>query len=240
MMSLATIAGMSVVAIVAAAIGTANPPATDRGAIEAIVRDYILANPEIIPEALEKLQERQEAELVRSRRTELEAPFGGAWAGAKDADVVLVEFFDYSCEHCRRSVADVNRLLAEDKKLKIVFRELPILGDDSDAAAKVSLAAAKQGRFLDFHQRMYSAGHPEERTLAKVRKAAGVTEPLDTAELSREIQKNIALAQALNLTGTPSFVVGDRILRGAVGYDDLKQAIATVRDRRAGSASRLR
>jgi protein-disulfide isomerase len=195
-----------------------------------VVRDYILNHPEIIPEAMKRLQDRETGKLVSAHRSALQTPFPGAWAGARDADVTLVMFSDYSCGYCRASVPDVDRLLREDKKLRIVWRELPILGPGSDQAARVSLAAAKQGKYLDFHRRMFAAGTPSAAKLATVSKAAGVDAAgARGADIEREIDANIALARTLGLTGTPSFIVGDRVLMGAVGYDELKKAVSEAR-----------
>ncbi len=225
--------GAAVMALVGGAVSA--PVATDRAAIEQVVRDYILAHPEIIPEAMNRLQQRETGKLVDSSRVEIETPFSGAWAGAKDADVTLVEFFDYACGYCRQAVPDIDRLLAEDKKLRVVFRELPILGPGSEEAAKASLVAAKQGRFLDFHRKMYAAGRPAAATIAQARKASGIAAGGDgSADIAAEVEKNIGLARTLNLTGTPSFVVGDQVLNGAVGYEALKKAIAAERAAKKG------
>lgn len=202
----------------------------DRASIEAVVRDYILAHPEIIPEAMKRLQQRDTEKLVAANRSAIRTPFSGAWAGARDADVTLVMFSDYSCGYCRASVADVDRLLAEDKKLRVVWRELPILGAGSDLAARAGLAAAKQGKYLDFHRRMFAAGAPNPAKLATVGKASGVDLTVARgADIDREIEANVALARTLGLTGTPTFVVGDQMLMGAVGYDELRKAVAEAR-----------
>ena len=225
-------------AAVAAAGGMASGESVapkDKAAIESVVRDYILAHPEIIPEAMAKLQRHETGKLVSGSRKELETPFSGAWAGARDGDVTLVEFFDYACGFCRQAVPDVERLLAEDKRLRIVFRELPILGPGSDEAAKASLVAAKQGKFLDFHRRMYAAGRPTNATITKARDQSGVKAGGEaSADIAAEVGRNIELARSLNLTGTPSFVVGDQVLNGAVGYDALKKAVAEARAAKAG------
>lgn len=229
-------AGAAGMAAMTAGSGVADP---GRAKIEAIVRDYILAHPEIIPEAMKKLQDRETGKLVADNRAALEKPFAGAWAGAKDGDIVLVEFFDYACGYCRASVADLDRLLAEDKQLKVVFRELPILGEGSEIAARASLSAAKQGRFMDFHRRMYAAGAPDAGKVAQAQQMAGldaakVAADAGGADVAAEIDGNIGLARGLGLSGTPSFVVGHRFLSGAVGYDALKQAIAEARAAKAG------
>jgi len=202
----------------------------NRAAIETVVRDYILNHPEIIPEAMKRLQERDAANMLASNRKALETPFPGAWAGARDGDATLVMFSDYSCGFCRSSVPDIERLLAEDKKLKIVWRELPILGPGSELAAREALAAAGQGKYMAFHRRMFAAGPPDAVKLANVSRAVGLTAGIRSrAEIDREIENNLALARTLGLTGTPSFVVGDRLLMGAVGYEALKKAVAEAR-----------
>jgi protein-disulfide isomerase len=221
--------------------GSAIPPAgadqfskPQRDAIDAMVRQYILDHPEIIPEAINRLQEREVTKLLDSNRQEIETPFGSAWAGNPDGDVVMVEFFDYACPYCRASKADVDRLLAEDKKLKVVYRDFPVLGPASDEAAMASLSAAQQGRYKAFHNAMFAAGRPSrEKVIATVRQArldeARTARDLGTDAHKAEIQKNLDLGRALGLTGTPAYVVGNRILSGAVGYDEMKKAIADAR-----------
>jgi protein-disulfide isomerase len=199
-----------------------------------LVRSYLLEHPEIIPEAMQRLQARESAQLVGTHRLALETPFAGGWAGAKDGDVVLVEFFDYACAYCRKSNADVDRLLREDPKLKMVWREWPVLGPDSEAAAQVSLTAAKQGRFKPFHDRMFALGRPTSVTIAQAQQALGIpAASVDQVRASgaarTELGRNYELARALNASGTPTFVVGDQVLQGAVGYDRLKAAIAEAR-----------
>ncbi|QAY79700.1 DsbA family protein [Sphingosinicella sp. BN140058] len=206
----------------------------DRAEIEKVVHAYLLEHPEVLPEAMERLQEREAGQAVAANRAAYETPFAGAWAGAKDADVTLVEFFDYSCGYCRRSNADVARLLAEDKKLKVVWREWPVLGPDSEKAAQVSLAAAKAGKFHPYFERLYGLGRPTDRSIEQAARDVGVTAQMvqqlvSSGEARAELGKNYQLAQAVRGNGTPVFVVGDKVLHGAVGYDALKKAIADAR-----------
>ncbi|HEX6375301.1 MAG TPA: DsbA family protein [Allosphingosinicella sp.] len=195
------------------------------------VRDYLLQNPEIIPEAMDRLREREAAKMVSANRAALETPFAGAWAGAADGDVVLVEFFDYACAYCRKSNADVDRLLREDSRLKVVWREWPVLGPDSEAAARASLAAARAGRFKPFHDRLFAAGRPTPGALGQARAAVGLTADLPTDAADQELAKNFQLARDIEATGTPTFVVGDKILQGAVGYEALRDAVKAARGR---------
>lgn len=119
---------------------------SNRAVTERIVHDYILNNPEIIPQAMERLQAERVAAAIDGQRRAIEMPFSGAWAGAADGDVTLTVFTDYACTYCRASVADIDRLLREDRRLKVVFRELPILSQDSEIAARFALSAARSGR----------------------------------------------------------------------------------------------
>jgi protein-disulfide isomerase len=195
------------------------------------VRDYLLQNPEILPEAMARLRDREAARAVSANRTPLETPFAGAWAGAADGDVVLVEFFDYACGYCRKSNADVERLLREDPRLKVVWREWPVLGPDSEAAARASLAAARAGRFKPFHDSLFAAGRPSAEAVAKARAAIGLSGDLPAAAADAELGRNFQLARNLEATGTPTFVVGDQIFQGAVGYEALRDAIKEARSK---------
>ena len=195
------------------------------------IRSYLLEHPEILPEAMERLQAREMSQAVRQNRASLERPFHGAWAGAADGDVVLVEFFDYACGYCRASNPDIERLLREDRRLKVVWREYPVLGPASEVAALHSLAAARANRFKAFHDRLYAAGRPTEASIEAARAASGIAHPTFTDEYRAELESNYRLARSIGATGTPTFVIGDRVLQGAVGYDALKSAIAAARAR---------
>ncbi|MBV7255402.1 DsbA family protein [Pacificimonas sp. WHA3] len=208
---------------------------SERAEIEAIVRDYILENPEIIPEAINNLQRREVARMIDSNRDEIQTPFEGAWAGNPDGDVILVEFFDYNCPYCRKGNDDVQRLLKEDENLKVVWRDFPVLGPESRRAAMASLSAAKQGKYRRFHDRMFSDPRRlDQDKLFEVIRGAGLNEVTTAGDLKRdaldkEIDANLSLGRALGIGGTPAYVIGDRILEGAVGYHAMKEAIDAAR-----------
>ena len=221
----------------AAAVGAiqattpSQPVATnDRVAIEKIVRDYILDHPEILPEAMQRLQAREVAKAVNANRQRIETPFAGAWEGAANGDVTLVQFFDYNCGYCRAALPDIDRLLKEDPKLKVVYREFPVLGPESEEAARASLAAAKANKYAAFHRALYAGGRPDARAVEKAAKDLGINLAFASDPAAQaEIDANLALARPLALSGTPSWVIGDRVLSGHVGYDALKEAIADAR-----------
>ena len=195
-----------------------------------LVREALLSNPEMIMEAGDALRDKQFAQTLAPIRASLETPFHSSWKGAAKPDVTMTYFFDYACGYCRQSNPDIERLLAEDKGLRVVYRELPILGPESVEAARVSLAASKAGKFAQYHDALYAAGRPAPETIAMAARAAGVpAQPVEDPAQEAELRANMGLADQLGATGTPLFVVGDRVINSAVGYDELKKAVAAAR-----------
>ncbi|BBE00049.1 DsbA family protein [Sphingobium amiense] len=233
-----TLGGFAFIAAAAsAALATQAPAAvspTDKAAIERIVHDYILDHPEIIPQAVEKLQAKRMSSTIEASRSTLEKPYAGAWEGAAAPDVTVVEFFDYACGYCRASLPDLAKLVGSDAKVRVVYRELPILSDESGEAAKVSLLAAEKGQYMPYHKALYAAGKVTRDTIVAAAAKAGITKTEAEAAIASnrynaEIASNIALAQKLQASGTPTFVIGDQVLNGAVGYDALKEGVAAAR-----------
>ena len=195
-----------------------------------IVRQGMLADPKILSDTVDALRNAQYAPVLAANRAAIETPFASSWKGAAKPEVTLVEFFDYACPYCKASNPAVDRLLQEDKGLRVVYRELPILGPDSVTAARLSLEASKLGRFGQFHDALWAAGRPAPETIATAAQSAGITpSPPQDAAIETELAQNRNLAGELGATGTPLFVVGDRVMNGAVGYDMLKDAIAKAR-----------
>ena len=202
----------------------------DRAAIEAVVRDYILTHPEILPEAMERLQSKGAARQVADNRGGLETPFPGAVLGNPRGTITLVEFTDYACGYCRQSMADVRALIAAHPDLRIVVRELPILSPASTEAAKMALTAAAQGKYAAFHDAMFAGSRPDAASIAAAARTAGVDPAGAGAGVSEELANNLDLARKLGINGTPAWVVGDRLLVGAVGREALEKAIAEARE----------
>ena len=197
-----------------------------------IVRQGMLHDPQILPDPDQALRDAQFAPILAANRTALETPFGSSWKGASKPEVTLVEFFDYACPYCKASNPAVDRLLQEDKGLRVVYRELPILGDNSVAAARLSLTASKAGRFAKFHDTLWAAGRPAPETIAVASSAAGIPpQPVKDPAVEAELRRNFQMAGQLGATGTPLFVVGDRVTNSAVGYDTLKKMIADAREK---------
>ncbi len=195
-----------------------------------IVRQGLLSDPNILSDTVEALREAQYAPVLAANRGAIETPFASSWKGAAQPQVTLVEFYDYACPYCKASNPHLDRLLREDPGLRIVYRELPILGPDSLTAARASLEASKAGRFAQFHDALWAAGRPAPDTIAAASQAADVAaNPPQDPLVEAELKRNYTLAGQLGATGTPLFVVGDKVLNGAVGYEALKQAIAEAR-----------
>ena len=195
-----------------------------------IVRAGLISEPQILEEGSDALRDQRAAKALTPIRAALEVPFYSSWEGAVRPDVTMTYFFDYACGYCRKSNPDIERLLKEDKGLRVVYRELPILGPDSVAAARVSLAASKAGRFGRYHDTLYDAGRPSPETVAIAGNAAQIKpEQARDPAIEAELQKNMQLAGQLGATGTPLFVIGDRVINAAVGYEKLKEAVAAAR-----------
>ena len=216
------------------ASAAAGMSATDRKATEAVVRAYILEHPEILTEAAQILEQRALAKRLDSAGDALTTAFAGAVAGNPQGDVTLVEFTDYNCGFCRSSVADVQKMIGTDKNLRVVFREVPILSATSRDASRWALAAAKQGKHKAFHDAMFAGEKPNETSIRAAAQKAG----LDMAKaevdasseaVAAEIEANLAMMRKLGVGGTPTFIIGDQIMEGALGYDALTQAVADAR-----------
>lgn len=212
----------------------ASPASADRAAIEKVVHDYILAHPEVLPKAMENLQKQETAKQLAGVQDDIEVPFPGAVLGNPDGKVTLVEFSDFACTYCKQSEADVAALVAANPDLKVVVRQLPILSEQSADAARMGLAAARQGRYAAFHHAMYAAGRPDPASIAAAARSAGIDlaraqKDISSPEIEKEIQANLEFARELGFNGTPSWVIGEEVHAGAVGRDVLAEAIAKAR-----------
>lgn len=207
-----------------------------RAATEAIVRAYILEHPEIITEAVTILQKREVTKRLDSAGPALTKAFPGAVGGNPDGAVTLTMFTDYNCGFCRASIADVNRIVAANGDVRVVYRELPILSPTSRDAARWALAAAKQGKYKAFHDAMFAAGPANAQTIRAAAQRAGLNlaqaeRDAASPEIAAEIDANLAMMQQVGFNGTPTFVVGGQMLEGALGFDALNAAIEKARKR---------
>jgi protein-disulfide isomerase len=231
-----------------AALAQASPPPlseAQRRQFEALIRDYLVKNPEVIQEALTELDRRQKDEERKARLKIVQDKTGPLYSsphhavlGNPQGDVTLVEFFDYNCGFCKRALADLQKMLAEDKNVRVILKDFPVLGPGSTEAALVALAAKEQlkgDRFLAFHARLLSTRGQVGRAQAlDAARDSGadmnkLVRDLDSPAYRGAIEQTIQIADALGLTGTPSYVVGEDIVVGAVGYSELKQRVDNIR-----------
>jgi protein-disulfide isomerase len=209
------------------------------------VHDYLMAHPDVIMQSVNQLEARQRAKdetdlqaIVKSRSDEIFRDAATPVSGNPNGDVTLVEFFDYNCPYCRQVVSVMIKAEEADPQLRIAYKEFPILGPNSTFAAKAALAANKQGKYVAFHRALYQVrGAVDPGKVKEVAMAAGLDMDRLNADMADPaieamIAKNVALAQALRINGTPGFVIGDQILRGATNFEALQTMIRTAREHR--------
>ncbi len=227
----------------ARAQSASDTPVLTEEQVQQIVRDYILENPEVIIEAVQsyrakqKLAEEQQrtAALVAKREEIFNDPLAPT-NGVTDADVTIVEFFDYQCGYCKKIFPDMMAVMAQDKKIKVVFKELPILGPESVVAARAALAAKKQGKYMDFHVALMDlrGSLSEKRILQTAEEvgldAAQLAADMDDPEIGAYLRANLELANQVGINGTPSLFVGETFVPGYIDRDTLVSLIAKARE----------
>lgn len=210
--------------------------------IEEIVRDYLIRNPEVLIEALtiyqqhQKMAEEREQKLaVIERGEELARDPNSPVIGNPDGDVVIVEFFDYRCPYCRRVADDLRQTVEGDGKVRLVMKEYPILGAPSVRAARAALAAARQGKYEAYHfALMTQPGDMSDPHLKRVAKEVGLDverlfEDMEDEAIDAMLQRNVALAEAIGVRGTPAFVFGDTLVPGAIDAETMRRLIDEAR-----------
>jgi protein-disulfide isomerase len=231
-----------VIAALSAVPARAQAPGVPREVIEQVIREYLLRHPEVIVESLRRAQQR-EREVARAEaraavlahRQALSHDPGSPVGGNPAGDVTVVEFFDYRCPHCRRMVPVIKTLLAEDPGVRLVYKELPILGEESVLAARAALAARGQGKYVEAHDRLMAETGPLTRAAVLATLAAigldgeRLRADMDAPELATLIGRELALAQALGIDGTPAFVIGSELVVGAVDLGTLRDLIGRAR-----------
>jgi len=221
-----------------------SPP--QRTEIEKIIKDYLLAHPEVLQEAMAELEKKQqvaESEKARSAiKNHSEALFNSprqVVLGNPQGDVTFVEFFDYNCGYCKRALNDMVELMSKDPKLKVVLKEFPVLGPSSVEAAQVAVAVRMQDKtgkkYLEFHQKLLTGrGQVDKAKAIAAAKEVGldvarIEKDIKSDEVSKTLEESMKLAEALGLNGTPSYVIGNDVVIGAVGLATLSQKIQAAR-----------
>ncbi len=221
--------------------------ADQRGEIERIVKEYLLSHPELLQDVMAELEKRQTVAETEKHRTAIKEYTGEIFSsprqvtlGNAQGDVTVVEFFDYNCGYCKRALSDMMELIKTDPQLKFVLKEFPVLGDGSVQAAHVAAAVRMQDKsggkkYLEFHQKLLGGRGQADKTRAlAIAKEAGfdlarIEKDMASEEVKAQIEESFKLAEALGLNGTPSYVVGNEVVVGAVGLNMLKEKVNTAR-----------
>ncbi|MFS8037891.1 DsbA family protein [Xanthobacter sp. AM11] len=214
-----------------------------------IIREYLVQNPEVLQEAISVLESRQmvaeasqRSKAVAELRPLLVSSPRGIVIGNPKGDVTLVEFFDYNCGYCKKALSDLQELIKQDPNLRVVLKEFPVLGQGSVEAAQVAVAVrlAAPDKYMAFHQALLgSRGQVDRAKALQVAKDVGIDpaaiqKQATSPELNATLDESMKIAEALALNGTPSYVVGDQVVIGAVGFDKLKAAVGEARKQQAG------
>ena len=229
------------------ALDLSNMSPAERDAFGAQVREYLLENPEVLVEAFQILEQQRELaeaqadiQLVEANKDELFND-GYSWVGGNpDGDITLVEFMDYRCGYCRRAVPEVAKLLKNDGNIRLVIKEFPILGEASMISSRFAVATlivAGDDAYKQVHDALLEfGGEPTEVTLRRLSDSLGldtdaVFAAMDSDEVTQQISQTRALAQKLNISGTPTFVLGTELLRGYLPADQMELIAQEVRER---------
>lgn len=219
----------------------------EKAAIEKIVREYLLKNPQVVREAMQALEQQEArdrrealAKNLKSLRTDIYNDITSPVAGNPNGDVTVVVFFDYNCGYCKTTLPDLDVLLKKDPQLRVIYKEFPILSNDSQFAAQAAMAAAKQGKYLEFHRALVSA---DSTTAASIRSISDrlkldylkLQADMKDPKLNEALLRNNSIASQLGISGTPAYIVGDEIIPGAIDAVALGNIVASERSKSSGA-----
>lgn len=237
------ILSIAAAAFLALPAGAAEFTAAQKQELGPLIREYLLSNPEVVRDAMEALERKQADAENTQRKSALSANAkdifhsdGDLVVGNPQGSVTMVEFFDYNCPYCKRSMPDVVKMTEIDADLRVVMKEFPILGPGSIYAARAALASHKQGKYWEYHRAMMAhEGRIDEAAADEIAKSVGLDlarlkKDMDAAGVAEVINGNMKLAEALSIQGTPAFIIDETVIPGAVGFDALAAAVKQVRD----------
>jgi protein-disulfide isomerase len=212
-----------------------------REAIEKVVREYLLRNPGIIRDAMQALQAQEEREKqqsvansMKSLESDIYSDPDSPVAGNPKGDVTIVVFFDYDCGYCKLTLPRLQTLLSKDHSIKLVYKEYPILGPQSRVAAQAALAANRQGKYDAFHYGLLESDRSSDDAIKRVSDRLGLNyatlqKDMNDPKLNEALERNLRLASALDINGTPAFIVGQQIIPGAIDMDSLAKIVSAER-----------
>lgn len=210
-------------------------------AIEKIVREYLVKNPELIREAMQALQAKEEkaksemiAKNLKTLKSEIYADQDSPTVGNPKGDVSVVVFFDYYCGYCRKTLPNLEHLTANDKSLRIIYKEFPIMSPQSEMVARAALAANRQGKYLEFHKALLETEAVGEEAVKMIAEKLNLNaeqfqKDMNDAKIAEALARNARLATSLEVAGTPAYIIGDQIIPGAIDTDSLSEIVAAER-----------
>ncbi|MFM9903596.1 MAG: DsbA family protein [Pyrinomonadaceae bacterium] len=213
----------------------------EKAAIEKIVREYLLKNPALIREAMQALevQDAKEKQLrsaasMTNLKSEIYSDPTSPVGGNPNGDVTIVVFFDYNCGYCKKTLPELQGIVAKDPSLRVIYKEFPILGPQSQTAAQAAMAAARQGKYVEFHNALIAADGAGEDVIKNISHKLGIDyaklqKDMIDLKLNQALDANLKLAEALDIQGTPAYIVGDQIIPGAIDADALGRLVGEQR-----------
>lgn len=221
---------------------------TDKKAIESIIREYLLKNPTLLREMVEALRDHDEKEqnqrassALKTHKELIYSDPDSPVSGNPNGDLTIVAFVDYNCGYCRSNLPIIKSLVAKDKMIRVIYKELPILGPSSEIAARGALAAHRQGKYVEFHDALFEARGAGELTVKAVATKLGLDQAILGKDMADQkvrsaIGRNRTLAAALGIEGTPAYIIGTQVIPGAVEADMLTQIVAEERSKLAAAS----
>lgn len=217
--------------------------AEQKAQLEQLMEQYLLNNGEIILQSVDNFRTQEEAQMEAKAEVTIQenlkvlASADAPDTGNPDGDITVIEFFDYNCGYCKRAVPDIQALIKEDKNVRFVFREMPILGPTSLTAAQWAVAAHKQDKYFEFHAAvMKHAGQKTESEMVKIAENLGLDveqmkKDANSETVKKQIETDMELARMIGINGTPAFIIDGKLFPGYLGPDGLKSAIESAREK---------
>ena len=221
-------------------VAATSVTADQRKVFEGVIRDYLLKEPIIIRQAIDRLRAQEEAAkkteaaaALKNNKDELFYDKSSPVGGNPQGDVTIVQFFDYNCGYCKRAAHNLRAVMKNDPNLRVIFKEFAILGPQSIKASRAALAAQKQGKYIEFYEGLMAGKADEDSVAALAHKLkmdySQLRKDMADPKIETALQNNYELANALGIKGTPVFVIGERVIPGAVGEEILTQLIKEER-----------
>jgi len=221
--------------------GSASAETMDKERVREIIKEYLFEEPQIIMEAVDKYRQDQQREQMENSALKLKEHLGFLTSaelpsvGSDNPDLTIIEFLDYNCGYCKRAFPDIQKLIEQDNKVRVVFIDMPVLGPTSKTASLWALAAYQQGKFFEYHKELMSfKGSKTEDKLAELAENVGLDveqmrKDVKSEKVNEMLEKGVEIGQDIGVNGTPAFIVGDQLYPGYLGEEGLMRAVSEAR-----------